>query len=188
MLRITTRIDHPARDARPERSLTLCYADRCRSRLRVRLDDGGEAVLFLERGTVLRGGDVLLADDGRRVLVRSAAEPLFEVRAAADAGQAQFDLRRAAYHLGNRHIPVQLLADALRLDRDEVLRRMLVRLGMVVTPVVDAFEPESGAYGGGHRHDHDRDHQAGMIGEILSRQAHGEDPPDRPKVGIEPGT
>lgn len=178
MLRISERIEGIPAKAHRTRTLSLCYADRCRSRLRATLDEGGDVGLFLPRGTILRGGDRLQAEDGTIVEVRSAPEPLFEVRAAAASAQAQFDLRRAAYHLGNRHIPVQLLPEALRIDRDAVLRDMLEQLGMDVIEIIDAFEPEAGAYGGGHRHDHDRDPKAGMLGELLSRQAHGEPVPD----------
>lgn len=188
MLRITTLIETPTTPS-TERSLTLCYGDRCKSRLRVRLDDGTDAGLFLPRGTILRSGDLLQAEDGSHVRIASAPEDLFEVRASTEARQAQFDLRRAAYHLGNRHIPVQLLPDALRIDRDEILRQMLLTLGMAVTEVVEPFEPEAGAYGGGHRHDHDRDPNAGMLGEILSRQAHGEEAvPDFSRSRFKPGS
>lgn len=175
MLRLTTRLEHA--EASPRRTLRLCYGDRCKSRLRVQLDDGSDAGLFLPRGTILRGGDLLQAEDGSLVKLVSAPEALFEVRAAAQSAHPQFDLRRAAYHLGNRHIPVQLLPEALRIDRDLVLRDMLHRLEMEVLEIVAPFEPEAGAYGGGHRHDHDRDANAGTLGELLSRQAHGEEVP-----------
>ena len=176
MLRLVKRLEDA--EATTDRSLTLCYADRCKSRLRVMLDDGTDAGTFLPRGTILRGGDVVSTESGECVLITSAPEPLFEVRARKDSDDAQFDLRRAAYHLGNRHIPVHLLPDALRIDRDLILKDMLRRLGLEVIEVIEPFEPESGAYGGGHRHDHDHDPSAGMIGEMLSRQAHGETVPE----------
>lgn len=134
------------------------------------LDDGREAGLFLPRGTVLHGGDLLQDDRGTPILVVAAPEDLYEVAAADDAPDPHFDLMRAAYHLGNRHVPVQLARGGLRLERDTVLREMLQRLGMRVTQIVAPFEPEAGAYGGGHRHDHDA--SGGMLGERLSREAH----------------
>lgn len=186
MLRLEILLD--ASPGPAARTLTLSYAQRCRSRLRVRLDDGTDAGLFLPRGTVLRGGDGLRAHDGSVVQVMAAPEPLFEVRATAGSTDPHFDLRRAAYHLGNRHVPVHLLPDALRLDRDAVLRDMLRMLGLDVTDVVAPFEPESGAYGGGHRHDHDHAPDAGMLGELLSRQAHGEAVPELSQALFEPET
>jgi urease accessory protein len=156
-------------------TLTLRFAERCKSRLRARLDDGREAGLFLPRGTVLRAGDVLCAGCGTTVRVVAAAEDLYEVQASDDSRDPQFDLLRGAYHLGNRHVPLQLAPGCLRLERDGVLREMLLRLGLEVIDVVAAFEPEAGAYGGGHRHDHDV--SGGMLGEQLSREAHAA-PPD----------
>ena len=155
-------------------TLTLRFAERCRSRLRAMLDDGREAGLFLPRGTVLHGGDALEAVGGEILRVVAAAEDLYEVTASNTTVDAHFDLLRAAYHLGNRHVPVQLAPGRLRLERDTVLREMLQRLGLCVAEIVAPFEPEAGAYGGGHRHDHDA--SGGMLGELLSREAHGDAP------------
>jgi urease accessory protein len=170
VLRIERLLPADTVGAPPVARLTLRFADRCRSRLRTTLDDGREAGLFLPRGTVVRGGDALEDGSGAAVLVVAAEEALYEVTAAEHASDPHFDLLRAAYHLGNRHVPVQLAPGRLRLERDTVLREMLLRLGLRVSEIVAPFEPEAGAYGGGHRHDHDAG--GGMLGEVLSREAH----------------
>jgi len=125
--------------------LVLSFDARSKSRLRTRLASGEEVGLFLERGRVLRGGDRLLANDGRVVEVVSADEVLLEGRCADP-----LLLARAAYHLGNRHVTVQIGFDAhggwLRFAADHVLREMVVGLGLPVTEVVAPFEPEAGAY------------------------------------------
>jgi urease accessory protein len=148
MLLIEKRCESAA--AATER-LVLRFELRQKSRLRTRLVSGEEAALFLERGSVLRGGDRLEAADGRIVEIVAADERLLEVR----AGSAR-DLARAAYHLGNRHIPVEVGADALKLEYDHVLEVMLRGLGVEVIEAHGPFEPEAGAYGGGH-HDHAHD-------------------------------
>jgi urease accessory protein len=130
--------------------LVLPFGERSKSRLRAVLDNGDEAALFLPRGTVLRGGDLLVAEDGSFVEVRAAAERVLEVRAAD-----QHALMRAAYHLGNRHTPVEVGRDYLRLEFDPVLADMLARLGVQAVQIDAPFEPEAGAYGGGHKHGHD---------------------------------
>lgn len=130
--------------------LTLPYEDRCRSRLAATLDDGREAALFLPRGTILRHGAMLVATDGTLVQVAAAPQPVMRV-----TSDNPLLLMRAAYHLGNRHTPVQIEADTLRLEYDPVLRDMLLRLGVQVVEAQEAFDPEAGAYGGGHKHGHD---------------------------------
>lgn len=130
--------------------LVLPFGDRSKSRLRATLDNGNEVALFLPRGTVLRGGDLLVAEDGTFVEVQAAAESVLQVT-AADA----LSLMRAAYHLGNRHTPVEVGRDYLRLEYDPVLADMLVRLGVTIARAELPFEPEAGAYGGGHKHGHD---------------------------------
>lgn len=129
--------------------LELSFELRCKSRLRTRLASGEDCGLFLERGTVLRGGDRLLAGDGRIVEVVAAPESLLE--AGTDDPLL---LARAAYHLGNRHVAVDILPGRLRIGSDAVLGEMLRGLGLAVSAVVAPFEPESGAYGshGGHAH------------------------------------
>lgn len=131
--------------------LVLPFELRQKSRLRTRVESGEEAALFLERGAVLRGGDKLEAADGRVVEVIAAAERLLVVRAASPRGISPA-LARAAYHLGNRHIPVEVGADMLKLEYDHVLLEMLLGLGVEVAENHGPFEPEAGAYGGGHQH------------------------------------
>lgn len=131
-------------------TLTLAFDDRRKSRLAATLDNGEEIALLLPRGTVLRDGDVLVADDGGLVRVVAAPEAVLVVR-AKDA----LTLTRAAYHLGNRHTPVEVGADYLKLEYDPVLADMLKRIGASVDQVSMPFQPESGAYGGGHKHGHD---------------------------------
>jgi urease accessory protein len=131
-------------------TLTLAYEARCKSRLAATLDDGEAVALVLPRGTVLVHGDVLVADDGGLVRVVAANEAVLVAR-APDA----LTLTRAAYHLGNRHTPVEVGADYLKLEADPVLETMLTRLGARVEAASLPFQPETGAYGGGHRHGHD---------------------------------
>ena len=130
--------------------LVLPFAERSKSRLRAVLDNAEEAALFLPRGTVLRGGDLLVAEDGTFVEVQAAPERVLEVRAVDSQA-----LMRAAYHLGNRHTPVEVGRDYLRLEFDPVLADMLARLGVQAVQADAPFEPEAGAYGGGHKHGHD---------------------------------
>lgn len=137
--------------AKASETLELSFDLRCRSRLRTRLAGGEECGLFLERGTVLRGGDRLLANDGRIVAVVAAPESLME----AVSGDPLL-IAKAAYHLGNRHVAVQLLPGRLRFVADHVLGEMVRGLGLKVGEIEAPFEPESGAYGahGGHAHPH----------------------------------
>lgn len=130
-------------------TLVLPFVRRQKSRLRVVLESGDEAALILERGTILRGGDRLKADDGRIVKVEAALEPVLYVTA-----NSPLQLSRAAYHLGNRHVPLQVGEGWLLLEQDHVLQEMLLGLGMKVFEKLSPFEPEAGAYGGGHHHHH----------------------------------
>lgn len=134
-------------DAVPAETLTLTFELRAKCRLRTRLDSGEEVGLFLPRGTILRGGDLLAGKDGRVVAVRSAPERVIEAR-SADA----LLIARAAYHLGNRHVAVEVQPGLLRLVTDHVLAQMLVGLGLDVRETLAPFEPEAGAYGGHPAH------------------------------------
>ncbi|OYU77470.1 MAG: urease accessory protein UreE, partial [Burkholderiales bacterium PBB5] len=117
--------------------------------------------VFLPRGTLVRGGDVLVAEDGSLVRVLAAPQPVLVVRACAEHG-TPFDLLRAAYHLGNRHVALELKPDHLKLEPDHVLADMLRGQHLIVNEASEAFEPEGGAYGhaghGHHGHDHGHDH------------------------------
>jgi urease accessory protein len=144
-------------------TLTLPFALRQKSRLRAELDDGREVGLFLPRGGVLRGGDRLEADDGTVIEVRSAPERVSRVR--APDGRA---LARAAYHLGNRHVALEVGDGWLQYLHDHVLDEMIAGLGFAVELVSAPFEPERGAYGGGHAHSDDEhgaahEHGAGDV-------------------------
>ncbi len=130
-------------------------------------DSLGRALnVFLPRGTVLRGGDVLVGEDGSLIRVKAAAQPVLVVTHCADHG-TPFDLLRAAYHLGNRHVPLELQPDRLLFEPDHVLADMLRAQHLIVTESTGAFEPEGGAYGAGagahagHAHGHDHDHGHG---------------------------
>jgi len=147
MLNITERINEASQ---VNDQLVLPFDLRQKSRLRVTLESGMEAALMLDRGTILRGGDLLKAEDGRVIQVVAAEQPVLRVTAATPQA-----LTCAAYHLGNRHVPLQVGDGWLLLEQDHVLNEMLIGLGMTTTEHMAAFEPEAGAYGGGHRHHHD---------------------------------
>ena len=131
--------------------LKLPFDLRQKSRLRTRLTNSEEAWLLLPRGDILRGGDMLLATDGRYVEVVSEPEDVLHITCANST-----ELARAAYHLGNRHVPVQVGEGFLRIAADHVLADMLEGLGATLMPMHVPFEPEAGAYGahgaGGHHH------------------------------------
>ncbi len=119
--------------------------------------------VFLPRGRIVRGGDVLLVEDGSLVAVKASGQPILVVTARDDAGSA-LALLRAAYHLGNRHVPLEVRADRLQLEPDHVLVEMLERMGLRVEKTIGPFEPEAGAYdtaSSGHGHDHAHGHGHG---------------------------
>jgi urease accessory protein len=156
-LRIEARAEPAAIASAPRRS---CRPGRTRARLVVRLASGVEAALSLPRGTALRHGDRLFASDGRVVEVVAAREPLLEVEVADPAL-----LARAAYHLGNRHVAVELSGSGLRVARDAVLERLLRGLGLAPVPIEAPFAPEGGAYGQAHTHLGDASRLAPVIHE-----------------------
>ena len=116
-------------------------------------DSNGRAFgVFLSRGTLVRGGDVLVLEDGSLVRVQAAPQEVLRITACAQHG-SPFDLTRAAYHLGNRHVPIELKPDHLKIEPDHVLADMLRAMHMTVVTVQEAFEPEGGAYSSqGHSH------------------------------------
>ncbi|MBK5106035.1 MAG: urease accessory protein UreE [Burkholderiales bacterium] len=150
--------------AEPYGELLLPYDLRIRSRLRTRLASGEEAVLRTERGAMLRGGEHLKSDDGRVVRVAAAAEKVMHI-VCAD----RFELTRAAYHLGNRHVPVEIGEGYLRIAAGHVLGDMLTGLGAKIEEIDAPFEPESGAYGGGHGH-HDEAGHGGRIHQYQQKE------------------
>lgn len=127
--------------------LILPYDMREKSRLRATLASGEEVAVFTVRGTVLRDGDMLRGDDGRIVRIVAAAEPTYRVECTSPQS-----LLRCAFHLGNRHTQAQVGDHFLRIRKDPVLKEMLTGLGAQVTEETAPFEPEAGAYGGGHHH------------------------------------
>ncbi len=137
---------------------------RQKSRFEATDSAGRRLGVFLPRGTVVRGGDVLVVSDGTLVVVTAAPQPVLQVRHCPDHG-TPFDLLRAAYHLGNRHVPLELQPELLQFEPDAVLADMLRRQHLIVTEAQAAFEPEGGAYGEGgghgHHHHHDHDHAHG---------------------------
>jgi urease accessory protein len=131
-------------------SLTLPFEARCKSRFRATLSNGQDVAVVVPRGTVLRGGDALSSVDGTQVQVIAAPEAVL-FATAPDA----LTLLKGAYHLGNRHTPVELGSGYVAILFDPVLADLLALLGLTVQPAMRAFEPEHGAYGGGHKHGHD---------------------------------
>ena len=127
--------------------LVLPFDSRNKSRLRTSLASGEEVGLMLERGSILRGGDLLLADDGRIVEVIAASETVSTV-----TSDDPWSLARAAYHLGNRHVALQIGAGWVRYQHDHVLDDMVRGLGLNVQVEQAPFEPEAGAYGASHTH------------------------------------
>jgi urease accessory protein len=162
MLEARERYPGFAQDAAAREQLRLPFERRQKSRQRATLASGEEIAIDLPRGQVLRGGDLLVASDRRVIEVVAEAERIVQVE-AADA----HDLARAAYHLGNRHVPVQVGSGWLRIAADPVIERMLLGLGMRLSSLEAAFEPESGAYAPHHRHDNESGH-GGRIHEFGS--------------------
>lgn len=150
MLTISERLQQPRA---PDARLVLPFEMRSRSRFRARLVGGEEVGVILARGQILRGGDQLLAPDGRVIEIDAALEQVSTLRSA----DPQW-LARAAYHLGNRHVALQIGEGWLRYRHDHVLDQMLHGLGVAVTVEQASFEPEAGAYHGdqnAHPHSHD---------------------------------
>jgi urease accessory protein len=147
MLRITHRVHH----GQPSDTLELPFDQRTRSRHRVRLASGREAALLLERGMVLHVGDLLATEHGETVRVVSATESLSVVR--TDSPES---LARAAYHLGNRHVTLQIGEGFVAYPHDHVLDAMVHALGLTVSVEMHKFHPEKGAYAQPHAHSDSR--------------------------------
>jgi len=132
------------------------YDRRHRRRILLRAESGAQVLIDLPQATRLRNGDGLLLENGGIVRVCARAEKLLEIHAHDPA-----QMIRIAWHLGNRHLPVQLLGDTIRIRADHVIEEMIEGLGGHVHEVEAAFDPEAGAYAGGHQHHHhddDEDH------------------------------
>jgi urease accessory protein len=136
-------------------TIELDWDVRQKSRFEATDSEGRPIGVFLPRGTVVRGSDVLVADDGSLVRVLAAPQAVLRISPCPAHG-TPFDLVRAAYHLGNRHVPIELKPDHLKIEPDHVLAEMLRAMHLIVQDVNEAFEPEAGAYasGGGHGHEH----------------------------------
>jgi urease accessory protein len=131
--------------------VVLDYDDRHRRRMTMTGANGTSFLLDLPAATELRGGDALVLEDGSLIEVVAAPEPLLEIRCSDP-----LHLARVAWHLGNRHLPTQLLPKALRIRRDHVIAEMAVQLGAQVIEIAAPFDPEGGAYAAptnAHRHD-----------------------------------
>ena len=145
-------------------TIELAWDTRQKSRFEALDSQGRRIGVFLPRGQVVRGGDVLIAEDGSLIAVKALPEPVLTV--TTGPRRSPLDLLRAAYHLGNRHVPLEVKAELLRLEPDHVLAEMLRRMGLVVETTQAAFEPEGGAYDAasaahGHAPDHGHDHAQG---------------------------
>lgn len=153
--------------------LVLDWDVRQKSRFDATASDERHVGVFLPRGTVVRGGDVLLTQDGSLLRVVAAPQPVLRITACPDhpAQDQAFDLMRAAYHLGNRHVPIELKPDHLKIEPDHVLAEMLRAMHLTVVETREPFEPEGGAYGvqgAAHHHGHHHDQHHG-------HHAHGHD-------------
>ena len=144
-------------------TVELDWDVRQKSRFDCTDSQGRHLGVFLARGSVVRGGDVLVAEDGSMVRVIAAPQAVLVITHCGEHGSS-FDLTRAAYHLGNRHVPIELKPDHLKIEPDHVLADMLRAMHLIVHEKLAAFEPEGGAYGAhgasqGHGHAHgDHEH------------------------------
>jgi urease accessory protein len=153
-------------------SVALDWDVRQKSRFEATDTQGRALGIFLPRGQVVRGGDVLVAEDGSLIKVVAAPQALLRITPCPEHG-SPFDLTRAAYHLGNRHVPIELKPDHLKIEPDHVLADMLRAMHLIVNAVDEAFEPENGAYAaGGHAHGHAKHEHAHAP---VDGQAHGHD-------------
>src|SRR5690606_21205591 len=157
-------------------TIELDWDVRQKSRFAATDSQGRDLGVFLARGTVVRGGDVLVAQDGSLVRVLAAPQPVLVVTHCPQHG-GPFDLMRAAYHLGNRHVPIELKPDHLKIEPDHVLADMLRSMHLIVNEVSESYEPEGGAYSaGGHGHAHEGSHgHADAPAEAPAPHVHGPD-------------
>lgn len=152
MLTLHTKLENAEK---ADGELVLPYELREKSRLRATLASGEEVAVLTVRGTVLRDGDLLKGDDGRVIVVKAAPEATYRVECTSPQA-----LLRCAFHLGNRHTQAQVGDGWLRIRKDTVLKDMLAGLGAQVIEEQAPFEPEAGAYGGGHHHHDGHPHHA----------------------------
>lgn len=153
-------------------TVSLDWDVRQKSRFETTDSQGRSLGVFLPRGTVVRGGDVLVVEDGSLVRVQAAPQQVLRITTCPEHG-TPFDLTRAAYHLGNRHVPIELQPDHLKIEPDHVLAELLDAMHLIVQEVHEPFEPEGGAYGQGALMGHDHGH--GHAHEHAHGHDHGHD-------------
>jgi urease accessory protein len=154
----------------PADTVVLDFDDRHRRRMAMTGTRGLEFLLDLETAVALRGGDALLLEDGRMVEVVAAPEPLVEIR-----GADPLHLVRVAWHLGNRHLPTQIMAKGLRIRRDHVIETMVQGLGARIIEIEAPFDPEGGAYASGPAHAPEAAGHTGHGHASHDHAAHGHD-------------
>jgi urease accessory protein len=165
-------------------SITLDWDVRQKSRFESTDSAGRQVGVFLQRGQVVRGGDVLVGEDGSLLKVLAAPQAVLRITHCTAHG-TPFDLTRAAYHLGNRHVPIELQADHLKIEPDHVLADMLRSMHLIVNEVSESFEPENGAYGehgGGHHHGHGDTHGHDHHNHAHNDHGHGPSDAHHPHV------
>jgi urease accessory protein len=173
MIRATRVLPHHRWDHAAADTIVLGFDDRHRRRMTMTGTRGLEFLLDLESAVALRGGDALVLEDGRLIEVVAAPEPLAEIRVADPQ-----HLVRVAWHLGNRHLPTQIMAKGLRIRRDHVIEAMVQGLGARVIEIEAPFDPEGGAYAGGpaahvqSAHDHHEHHHHDEGCDPAHRQGH----------------
>ena len=158
MLQVSKCISQGAGLAKPlmarASEVVLDWDVRQKSRFETTDSLGRTLGVFLPRGTAIRGGDVLVAEDGSMIRLVAAPQSVLKITHCTLHG-TPFDLIRAAYHLGNRHVPIELKPDHLKIEPDHVLADMLRAMHLIVREVTEPFEPENGAYStGSHTHGH----------------------------------
>jgi len=151
-MRATQRIAAGTWSGEPADEVVIDHDHRHRRRLTLTTIQGKSVLLDLPSAVRLRDGDVLACEDGSLIRIRAKSEQLLEIHARDDGA-----LLRIAWHLGNRHLAVQLLVDCIRIRADHVIAEMVEGLGGHAEPVEAPFDPEEGAYAGGHHHHEPRD-------------------------------
>jgi urease accessory protein len=152
-------------------AVVLDWDTRQKSRFDTDDSQGRRLGVFLPRGTAVRGGDVLVAEDGSLVKVIAQPQAVMRITACAEHG-SPFDLVRAAYHLGNRHVPIELTPQHLQIEPDHVLAAMLVKMHLDVTELLAPFEPEGGAYASHDSHASHDGHAHGHVHNQTHEHAH----------------
>ena len=149
MLRAPNLIEKDINSKAPDDIITLNYDDRYRRRIVMKTDNGIEFLLDLQKTTELTEGDFLVLEDGRVVEIKAAKEELMQVSAAEVSL-----ITKAAWHIGNRHLPCEIYKDQINLRFDHVIKQMLEGLGLIVKKINKPFNPEGGAYGQGRTQGH----------------------------------